>query len=369
LRKAESLKDHLAPREALYLDGWAAELESPADALAKWEIVAKLYPDFAPASVNAAIRLLRENRFEEMTAYAKTATAQQYDLRANAFDFLGRGLLGSEHYGAAEAAFKSAVDGGNVESLRSLAATYAAQRDFGKADAILRRAPRAAVDTIVQQAVLALDRGQFSQARDLVLSAVQSADKSRNEWLALQHLTAVTQWLAGNGRAAQREVQVLFANLRAALPNATPPEAQELVGLLLSDALFAQRLGLRPQAMQMLEVAKANPIIRSPELDELAHLVAAQEKLLSGNAAGALADLKPLTTGHELYQARVLLSKAYASANDETGELSQLAWLSNHRGRAYAENEGYHAQQALNVADSNLAAARAAKLRSERTTH
>lgn len=88
----------------------------------------------------------------------------------------------------------------------------------------------------------------------------------------------------------------------------------------------------------------------------------AEIKRASGKPQDALAILKPLVNGSELYITHVALMNAYADAHSDVDALVEAHWLSSHRGRAYLE---FNVQQVLtpfNVAESNLALLRAAEL-------
>ena len=115
-------------------------------------------------------------------------------------------------------------------------------------------------------------------------------------------------------------------------------------------------------AERAIAAAGAKSETDTPVLDNLRGVAKAEIERASGKPQTALAILKPLVNGSELYVTHVALMDAYIDAHDNAGTLTEARWLSSHRGRAYME---YNAQQVLtpfNVAESNFAFSRAVKL-------
>jgi putative peptide modification system cyclase len=362
LTQAQKLRARLAPREALYLDGWVAEFNSPVDALGKWELMTRLYPDFMPAQINVAIRLIRTNRFADAIPFAQRATRPQYDLIGRGFDYLGRAKLGVEDYKGASAAFAQAVAHRSYDSQEQRAQAAAAMRNFGQAQSSLKVMPREKPNFHLQRAVFLVDQGELDAARSDAATALKLSDKSSPRWLASLFTLASAEYLAGDADAARHRVQELAAQLPAALSSVSRAESAEVVGVALSGALLAQRMQDRALANRMVAATSQQALLASPELAELVSVVRANDARLAGHPDGALAQLKALLTGHELFQTRQALFETHIALARTEGAIEQGRWLQAKRGLAYAELTGYQSQQILNVADSNLAALRMAEL-------
>jgi hypothetical protein len=98
--------------------------------------------------------------------------------------------------------------------------------------------------------------------------------------------------------------------------------------------------------------------IDDPRARQLITLVRANERRLSGDAAGAIPMLKALVDGGELYQVHSVLASAYVDTGAAQNEAKERAWMRANRGRAYVEFAGSSVLQALNVRDSTVAPAR-----------
>ncbi|MFO1473134.1 MAG: putative peptide modification system cyclase [Lysobacterales bacterium] len=105
LHKAQQLRDHLPPREAMYLDGWSAELEAPDQALEKWQLLAKMYPDYGPGLYNTAYQLFNRNQYQEMQPYLRMSFGIPEDITAQSYEaYSGACSWALENYAQAAAA-------------------------------------------------------------------------------------------------------------------------------------------------------------------------------------------------------------------------------------------------------------------------
>jgi hypothetical protein len=120
---------------------------------------------------------------------------------------------------------------------------------------------------------------------------------------------------------------------------------------------MAQRLGKGDIAEGLLREVERAPLIKSPELAELAAVVKANATSV-GRPEQASEQLSALLSGHALFQTHQALFKACLAAGRAQCVEDQTAWLKSSRGQAYAELVGYQAIQALNVADSHDAESR-----------
>ncbi len=365
LHTARSLRAHLAPREALYLDAWDAEIEAPAQALAKWKELASLYPDYWPAQANVATHFMAQNRFREALPFAQRSTSSKNELAALGYDTIGRANLGLEDYRGARGAFGQAVARGVGSSLRRAAATEAAQRNFPRAAQLLDRAPKDDLYPHFDKIAVALDKGEWDAARAHARSAMALAGKEQGSFPArlFQLPAAVSDWLSGDGEKALQGARLTVDQALQALAQPVDANAADDAALGLMAAIFAQRLGDGDSADRMLKTLDSKPgLLAVPVVGELSRVARAEMLSAANRPTEAITLLEPLLTGSEQYQARVALFGAYAAAGKDRLAMEQSQWLQRHRGLAYVELGCAQCQQALNVVDGNLSVLRMAEL-------
>jgi len=98
----------------------------------------------------------------------------------------------------------------------------------------------------------------------------------------------------------------------------------------------------------------------TPVLDNLRNVAQAEIARASGNPQKAIAILKPLLDGSELYITHAALMDADADAHDEDSAMDELRWLLSHRGQAYMEFNIEQMLAPFNVATADIAARRVA---------
>ena len=356
LRRAQSARERLAVREALYLDAWVSEFDDPASTTELWVELARLYPDYPAARNNAAIWLYTENRFEDALPHAMASAIPQNPLASQSYDTIGRIQLALGEYEKAEDAF-SRSHKRNAGSLRRLVSTAAARRDLKGA-----RVHAAALDhknpfNYIERTTLAVDQGQLEVAAKLARTGrVLAAEKGGAAGRYMILPVAVVSLLEGNQEAALELAREAASKALDALSEESSADAEEDAALALAAALVAQRAGdMQLPAEVLASLADRPKLMRIPQLGELAVVVRAQSARLAGRPDEAIELLKPLLTGHERYQSRVALMDAYRVAGERELAEEQIAWLGRNRGLAYVELECGHCLQALNVADSNRA--------------
>lgn len=356
LRKAQSLRDKLPPREALYLDAWVAWFDAPEHALDAWRQLAALYPDYWQAQGNTALALYAENRFQEALPYALAVTSPQFELAPIGYDTVGRINLGLGDYAAAESAFDQAIQSGLDSSVRRRAAVAAAQRRYGQAEYFLQRTSDEDRYAYLEKASIAIDRGDWRSAQDEARTGLRMAVDIGFDGRLFQLPVAVSDWLAGERESARVRAREVSNAALAALAQDYDADAADDAALALSAALLAQRLGDHALPRRVLAALDGMPgLMRKPALAEQAMVVRAEAQRLAGKPEAALRLLRPLVTGHERYQTRVALLKAAMALDDTGAALEHARWLQQRRGLAYAELGCGYCLQALNVADSNAA--------------
>ena len=365
LRAAQELRAHLAPREALYLDAWGADLERPAEALSKWKELAALYPDFWPAQANLALHLMAQNRFGDALPFAQRSTSSKNELAALSYDTIGRAKLGRGDYRDAQEAFEKAVALGVGSSLRRLAATAAAQRDFARAGILLSKASKDDLYAHFDRIALAVDQGRWSDAQADSKSALALAGKEEGGFPARLFMlpAAVTDWLSGDTKKALQGARQTVGEVVEELSQPASANAADDAALGLMTAIFARRLGDETAIANLLRVLRTKPeLLAAPVVGELARVAEAEALVASGKSREAIRLLEAQLTGNEQYQTRVALFRAYLAAGDSRQALVQSQWLQSHRGLAYIELGCAQCQQVLNVADGNLSVLSTAEL-------
>ena len=358
LHKAQQLRDRLPPREAMYLDGWSAELEAPDQALAKWELLAKMYPDFGPGPQNVAIQMLYRNRYADALAYLRMGTDTE-DGDALFYDMQGRALLGLENYTRAAGMFERALQEKGSDSLRRRADVFAAQRKFAEAEALLAKAPVDNVYPWIDRVSVAADKGDWANAFRNLEAARKVAGTIEGDPIRLRAF-AVTEasLLLASGKkveAGKLASGTAGQSLRA-LDHDTPADLPDELDLALSATLVALRAGDGQMAAEALAALDSRPHLRDLDyIAEMKAVVRAWQSIDAGRGDEAIALLKPFAGGSARYQTRQALMQAYLLAGDRVSAAVQAKWLQERRGLAYIEQGCGQCRQTLNVIDSNRA--------------
>ena len=353
LRRALALKSRLAPREAMYLDAWAARFDAPADATGKWMELARLYPDFGAAQTNAALWLGVDNRFREALRFAQAAAqAQGTDVGID-YDASGRAHLALGDYAAAARDFDRAIAEGHRSALRRRVAVEAARGDFAAAERFERRLRNDDRHTYLERVSLAVDRGDLARARRLAADGVALAPAASHDARSLLLPLAVVEALAGNREASIETARRVARQALAALAAGFNPDAEADAALALGAALVALREGDDTVATDGLGALSPRPELAAlPAVAELTAVVRAEQVRRGGRPQVAIDLLAPLLSGNERYQTRVALMHAYRDAGQEASAQAQAEWLQRRRGLAYVDNPCGYCLQALNVGDA-----------------
>lgn len=359
LRRAQALRERMPPREALYLEAWAARFDQPAAVTGKWIELARLYPDFGPAQSNAAMMLGNENRHREALAYATAAlTVHGVDTGID-HDSAGRAHLALEHYPEAARAFDQAVASGYASSARRRMAVEAARRNFAAAERRQKALPRDDPYAYLERTSLALDQGHWTQAQAFARRGLQLAGPDGLASRAFLIPAAVADWRAGDTRRSLKQVETALRLSLQVLARGNDPDAEEDATIAITAALLAQRLGKPGHADRVLAFLDAHASLTAiPNVARLSVILRAEQSRLAGNPQRAAELLQSLLDGNEPYQAHVALMSAYADAGRHGQAADEARWLRRRRGLAYGELDCGYCRQAMNVADSNLAAER-----------
>jgi putative peptide modification system cyclase len=360
LHKALQLRDHLPPREAMYLDGWSAELEAPEQALQKWRLLAKLYPDYGPGPINVAYQMLYRNRFTDMLQYLRMALGTPDGLIGQNYDALGRAQLGLENYAQAATMFDKALEQKANDSLRRRADVSAVQGKFAEAEALLAKAPVDNVYPWIDRISIAADQGQWAEAlRGLndakKVAATIEGDPIRMRAFAVTEASLLLA-MDRKAEAARLATETARQSLQA-LDRHTPADRPDELSLALSSTLVALRAGAGGgAATEVLNAVDARPNLRAlPYISEMQAVVRAWQAIDANRPSDAIAGLKPFANASSQYQTRRALLQAHVLAGDHAGAMEQARWLQQRRGLAYIELVCGQCRQTLNVIDSDRA--------------
>lgn len=359
VRKAADNSDRLSTRDAMYAQAWLANFENPRAALEKWQLLAKLYPDFTMASGSLGyFSYYNANRFDAAIAATELNAVSTNPHRATGDYLLGTLYLGNERYADAQRRFESATANGFSSQNVYHAYLYAAQRQFERADQLIVAGKKSGIDTDDAQTMypgitLAIDRGNWDGARAAVAKAQEATEKLPGTLHAQFGLIDLGLRALTEPGQALKSALTTYLHLTAAAKTSDTDEAQFR---LMFAAYLAAHMGYPEQAKSALVHVTA--LSRSgdyPFLSSMLVVVEAELARANGDAHHAIALLKPHIDGSEYYFSHRVLMDAYAAQGDYANALIEAQWLTQHRGRAYAEQFGQGMLEPINVALSDLA--------------
>lgn len=362
LGKAQSLRNHLPPRDALYLDAWAADLGPEAERRAppKWKRLAVLYPDYFAGHANYAQSMRFQGHYAEALVHARQAAVPQNPLRAIAFEEIGRVQLALDRPRDALTSFRRSLEGGSKGS-RQYAAAFAATGDYKQAEVILATASPDDPSWHLEKVAVAVDRGQWSRADEAAKAAVASVEGHDPIVEALFAVVGLSvRDLLDPNSVAPGTDRALVERIVDGMEG-TESYAGDRIYFALATVHLAQRRGDTSLDAVLPRLSRLARQAGDPRVHELLVVTEANRLRLAGDHAGAVLRLKGLMAGGELFQAHVALADALRDAGDHVGALEQYRWLASHRGRAYAESAGGYVFEAANVAQTHLARLHAAQ--------
>jgi putative peptide modification system cyclase len=369
LRELESTLQHpdrLTPREKLYLTAWKETFETPAASLAKWKLLATVYPDFFAGVGGYSFFSWRiANDYPQAISASKATLAPQNPYQTISRFFLGNLYLGEEKYGEALKSYTEAVKGGIIRT-EYLAAAYAAKREFAEADHWLKQSKPSGVatgdlDTYVNRIAIKVDEGKWGDAYGVLSDARHQAAAVGSRGItqfALIHLSL--QSLTSPDRL-KPELTSYVASVNAAMRTEPSVNKEDNEFRLAFAAYLAARNGDGPLAKSIIDglVVGDGGLVATANMYKIAQ---AELALTSGNPAQAIRVLRPLTDGTELFLTHVALLDAYKASKNHAAATSEAKWLAAHRGRAYSEYSVQWITTAFNVAESDLASLDLAEL-------
>jgi hypothetical protein len=230
--------------------------------------------------------------------------------------------------------------------------------------ALLDKQPPSDLTTNFERISIALDQGQWDQAKR---TAATTAEQAKTVDPLLADLFAVVdlsvRTLAMHDAVPADHFRGAINTILANVDAAGTAYAADRLYFALAVAYMAQRSGHAGAVSSMLpNLAERVHAMGDPRAEEMLVIVEAGQLRLAGNADKAIPQLQELIDGHELYQAHVALRDALIAAGRNREALREDQWLATHRGRAYAEVAGGYSLQSLNVADTTLSRLNAAEI-------
>jgi putative peptide modification system cyclase len=369
IHTAQADRSRLSARDALYADAWAASYVEPGKSLEKWKLLTSIYPDYFPGVGSYAYFLWQyANHFDEAISYLKQSTSPKNPHRATSEYVLGALYVEAGKNADALREFSaSAKDGLSLQNVY-YASAYAVQRKFRDAERILKhgKSSGSADFDIIDSGTLiaiAIDQGDWQRAEGLLVAARARAD-ALGKVSAARYAAMALSMRAFDGTSADAQVASLKGYLdteEKTLAQADLVDRPELKFQVVLAAYLAAQAGDTKLAERALAIAGPESEADTPVLDNLRRVAKAEIERASGNPQDAIATLKPLINGNELYITHVALMDAYAGAHEQVAALAEAQWLSIHRGRAYAENNMQQVLSPFNVAQSDLALLNAAE--------
>lgn len=361
--RALSLRHRLPASDALYIEAWNLSLGPPGPALLKWRELIEKYPDhLAGIYTYAFFRYRLENDFAECERVTRRLDVPQNPTLSEDLYLHASCLAGLERFDEARAVFERSLALGAGGNVMEYADMLAAQRDYDGANRVLGQYVRSndeILDMEIERPTVmyAADRGDWTTAMNaadrLVEHTALYASGSYFEALAWQ--TSLRTYAQDPKRLAVAIGSWLDQERKREVPVDTLYREQQLFGGL-SAAYLAMRANAPHLADEALGLAGAHARgSQYPLHIEVLELVEAEHDRVQGQPEHAIARLRPLLTGNELFQTHSALKRAYADAGQWTEARAEAEWLATHRGRAYAERTHRPLLMALNIVDSNLA--------------
>lgn len=364
LAHAKALIARLPVREAMYVENWETQISNPPAATDGWIRMAELYPDYAPASHNAAIGLYSANRFSEALPYARRVADSKVDLTNIGLDQYGRILLALGDFETADYVLGRAVKAGWSGALRRQASVAAAREDFGKARQLLARLPESNYHADIERTSVALDSGDASAAVLRSEAGLKKGSAQSGADKRIYYVPAATAYLiSGNSVAAVSYAQQGAKSALDALGHESAADEMDDMAIALAAAMVAQQAGDQSVATTTLQRMERGGALKHNRLiNELKAIVCAEERRAAGKPLEAILLLEPFLDAQSRIQTRAAIMRAAMDAGNQSMARANASWLAARRGMAYAEAECGYCLQPLNVVAVDAAAKKLSEL-------
>ncbi|MEO1595643.1 MAG: winged helix-turn-helix domain-containing protein [Pseudomonadota bacterium] len=333
--------ERLTESEYLYVSAHSAWYSDPQVMLARWKMLANLYPGDPSGHSNKGTVL--RTYFND---HQGCAEAFQAALGVRPSDWLlhykhGYCLLGLGETDKAVEAFELSYQiAGHLYNFGLVDAYLVAFRSDDAYELMYKDARRAPELSTPSKKAIAyfLDLGRIAQAFS-ELGAIPSTDSVPS----LNHVPSKLALLAILIQQAPQQETAQFVcaqteslvNLAAALDAYDDFSRVPQVAVM---AKFAARYGCDQAAQSLLvNLRRALDSAELPTIGQYVDLVESEVLVAQGESTRAIAILERLVSQRNLYQARESLAFAYARHGDSGAALEQLDWMIRNRGAAFAE--------------------------------
>jgi putative peptide modification system cyclase len=360
--RASKVRDRLSARESLVLDAGIAEFGPVQPRVNVWKTMVTAYPDNLGASYNLAFQQANYlQQYPQALAVLKPTLVSKNQFLPNALHLAGVIELGMDNIADARNYFEKAQGLGSHSPIRYHADSYAATRQFDRAERLLTEGAvtgMAGPDLAAKlpQVSYEMDRGDWAGA----VAAAQELARRGEKDAPLQ--SRVYRAMALGVRAYNPDAklkQELQELLNGEMARATAPDDPDAVPAAFAAAFAAStlaRLGdaaAAREARAMLD--KRATALGYPAVDDILAVLHAEIALQEGKPQAALAVLRPRVTGTEISWIHAVLLRIYLADHSVADARREAEWLATHRGREYAELNSLYVLQPLNVAESDLA--------------
>ena len=366
---AEKYRSRLTMREALELDANLASSAPPETLLRKLELIAQVYPDSFSARRRAAqLNWAYLQQYPRAIAFLQPAIKNQNPRLSSAMYLLGLLDTAQEDYSGAEVSFNKYESLGGRGFNRDHADLYASERQFRRAEQVLKQADSTGIKAVDLEMRLStitypLDQGRWQ-------AALNSARELQRDSAAVSKLLERIRFGTALGLVTFEQGSGALPDWRrfaaAELPSAGAPDGPDVFSLRFAALYGASQLAKLGDAQTARGVLKElrQPVEQSgyPTLVDMAKVVEAELSLAENRPDLAIEILKSRVHGSELCIVHAVLLRAYRQANLSQDAIREAQWLSSHRGRAYVEWNAERMLQPMNVLESDLAVLALAEL-------
>jgi putative peptide modification system cyclase len=344
---AQQSREKLSAREQLMLDGVVAmAFGSATEAVEKWTLAAKLYPDAISARQNLGQALhwhARQPR--EAIPHFEAAANSSHPLRG--YSWLSLAVIHTElgDYPKAHEAVKlGRALGVWAPDFEDVLPDFA-EKNYAAVAARLDAAPSQLpppllLERELRRAAVLANQGDLAGAERRIAEAVAGplgAQLSPSK-LAVAELARLSLRFAQSPTAADRDALAAFIEReRGRLGSGERSDDDGPLTSLAFASMLASRAGHAGLAQTALEAAKRADDAQRYFVEQRLWSTA---DCIAQEVARRAACLQPLVDGREPFQTRVALRDALAAAGDEAGAAQQAQWMAAHRGLAVAELEG-----------------------------
>lgn len=363
IERAQQLRERLPVREQLYMDALAASFDKPAEIRKRWTLLGEMFPDHYAAFANLAHFIyVYEGRFDEAIRIAERAVAPHYPRSGNTHYLLGLLSLASERPQQAQAHLQRAKEMDSQGLGSYFVDAAASARRYGDAEAALTASRPSGIpsnDVLLHRVriALAVDQGLWREA----VRRAEEAEAAARPVAALpargyRGTRLSLQAIATPGNEFARALEAYAHSELAALRDPQNLDREQALFGVFFASYLAARTGDATIARRLLgHVADDADVAHYRYVADVAALARAELARHHGDATAALALLRARVDGSELYLLHVGLRDAQLAAGALAEAAREAQWLTEHRGRAYAEFNAEQMLKALNAAESNLA--------------